>query len=367
MLGRTFACLGVLAILSAAPLLTAPARAAWGPFTSLPTTQLVSDPSCAAIDPTVGSAICGGIGPAGQLMFSTWNGSKWSAWTTVSVSATSAPSCANAETGQAVCAVRNSALQMVAYEYAKGAISKPLTLTATLGSAPGCGYSNPDSVVCAGRGPSGHLVSEEFNPGSVWAATSWISHGASFVVDSSVSCTGGGTADGDMICGWVTTGTAGAVAMYNSHTSTWSIGLNLGGHLTNPPVCAGAGVLTKAACFGTGTTSNLYINSYNGSSWSTSAWSGWDGLGGLVQGYSCAEYGLSSHQVNWACGVTGITNSGFWTNDYNGSSWSGWVQQGTETFIGSPSCFELDVEVKPGRVMCVLRQEDGQPVSIIGP
>lgn len=128
MLGRTFACLGVLAILSAAPLLTAPARAAWGPFTSLPTTQLVSDPSCAAIDPTVGSAICGGIGPAGQLMFSTWNGSKWSAWTTVSVSATSAPSCANAETGQAVCAVRNSALQMVAYEYAKGAIFETLDL-----------------------------------------------------------------------------------------------------------------------------------------------------------------------------------------------------------------------------------------------
>jgi len=122
------------------------------------------------------------------------------------------------------------------------------------------------------------------------------------------------------------------------------------------------------ACFATGTNSALYVNLYSGSDWAASSWGGWSDFDGLVHGYSCAYYAAINQPIGIDCGVTGLVNSGFWTNVFNGTSWGGWVQQGTGTYIGNPACFEVDKTVSPaGRAMCVVVQQNGRAASITGP
>jgi len=74
--------------------------------------------------------------------------------------------------------------------------------------------------------------------------------------------------------------------------------------------------------------SALYVNLYSGSDWAASSWGGWSDFDGLVHGYSCAYYAAINQPIGIDCGVTGLVNSGFWTNVFNGTSWGGWVQQG---------------------------------------
>jgi len=217
--------------------------------------------------------------------------------------------------------------------------------------------------LCAGRGPTGDLVSEAYN-GGTWSAASWKKVGATAsTVYSPLGCAPDDL--GNAICAWLTTGSAVAAREFNG--SRWSAEVNTGGTASNPPVCTDAGVTGQLACFATGTDSALFGNPFAGGKFVAAGWGGWGSIGGLVHGYGCAEFGRRAGLVNYACGVTGLPTSGFYTNEYNGSSWGNFVQQGTHTYIGSPSCFALNKTVTPGRVMCVVTEESGRSVSIVGP
>jgi len=141
----------------------------------------------------------------------------------------------------------------------------------------------------------------------------------------------------------------------------------MGDLLISVPLCTEAGVSGAVGCFGVAYDSIMYLNEFKGGTFFDAGWSGWSSSGGLVHGIGCAEFGRNAAQVNYACGVAALNDSGFWTNEYNGSSWGSWVQQGTATFIGNPSCVALNTTVTPGQVMCVMLQENGTAVSIVGP
>ena len=360
MLRRTFA---GLAALAAVPFMLAPvprAEAAWSGFTQLPNTLLVSDPSCAV--ESRGVALCAAIGPGSDLMYSRWNGTAWSAWTELTTVVTSTPSCTNAGSGKVVCAARDAALQLVAFRDSGGTISSVVSVAVpALGSGPSCAASSGGGVLCAGRGAKGDLVAATYNGATSWSGADWTVLAAQpQSVYSPVGCVAGGNAAGAVVCAWIGEGSAISADMYSA--GAWQGALDLGGAATNPPACV------AAACFVTGEDSSLYFNPYSGSGWGLSSWGGWSNFGGLVHGYSCADYAVVNQPVGLDCGVTGLIDSGFWTNVYNGTSWGGWVQQGTGTYIGDPSCFELDSVVSPaGRAMCVVVQRNGRAASITGP
>ena len=129
---------------------------------------------------------------------------------------------------------------------------------------------------------------------------------------------------------------------------------NLGGTATNPPDCTPGAINLVVGCFATGTDSAMYGRQYNDGAWAIGSWPGnWGSFGGVAQSYSCAGYATSASSVTYACGALGMTTSGFFTNEYSGGNWSGWVRQGTGTYIGTPSCFTLSTSVSPAKVMCV--------------
>jgi hypothetical protein len=346
-------------------LLWTPADAAWSSFRQLSNTSLESDPSCAAESP--GVALCAAIGPGSEIMYSRWNKTSWSAWTSLKTVVTSTPSCTNAGSGKVICAVRDTALQMVAYLDNSGSISSAATVKISLGSAPSCAAQSSGGVLCAGRGTTGNLVAATYKTSATWSSADWtVLPPQPQTVYSPVNCTAGGDAAGAVICTWISVGSAVTADMYSK--GKWQGALDLGPILTSVPACTSAPPDLAVACFAPGDSSGLYVNTYSDSGWSLSSWSGWESLGGLVHGYSCAYYVATGQPLGIECGATALTNSGFWTDVYNGSAWSGWAQQGTDTFIGNPACFELDHAVLPvGRAMCVVVQPNGRAASITGP
>jgi hypothetical protein len=358
MSGRAFAHICALLALLAAPPLAAPARA-WGGFTPLQNTPLVSDLSCASEAANI--AVCAAVGPGSRLLISRFDGTKWGNWVNFQV-VTSAPSCSNAGTRTVICAARDTALGLVAYQETSGTFTSMsgLAVAGSFGSAPSCAPLTAGGVLCAARSTTG-LLAGTFYSGGAWMASSWKTlKEARSLVYSPVSCTADNV--GDVVCGWVTTASGGATR--KSDGTAWGAEVDLSGAATNPLFCTEAGVAGAVGCFASGISSGLYFNEFNGGTFDAANWSGWDYLGGEVHGYGCAEFGLSAGKVNYACGVTAV-NSSFYTNEYNGSSWSGFALQGTATFIGNPSCIALNTAT--GQVMCVVLQENGTAVSIVGP
>jgi hypothetical protein len=62
------------------------------------------------------------------------------------------------------------------------------------------------------------------------------------------------------------------------------------------------------------------------------------------------------------CGVIGATDSAFYANVYNGSSWSTWMKIGG-TGVGTPSCAPLG----SGQAVCVVLGIDNKLTSVVGP
>ncbi len=368
MRGRWWLPLVALLALVAAPPFAVPARAAWGSYVSVGKALLESDPSCATESP--GVAFCAAVGPGGKLMFARNIAYTWTPWTSAADVVTSAPSCTSAGQGFVVCAARSASLELIAYLDASGTVSPGVTAKVIIGSAPGCApVSGGAGVLCAARSPSGELVGALYNGSGTWASTSWtVIKAVASTVYSPVNCTMLGDVAGDVICAWLTKGSAVATRVFAQGTGKWGGENDLGGTATNPPVCTADGLDIYVGCFATGTDSALFGNLYGpGPDNTIPVWGGWGSFAGLVHGYSCVDDGATAATVAFACGVTGLIDSGFWTNEYNGSSWSGWVQQGTATFIGAPSCIVFNAAVTPVQVMCVATQQNGMAVSITGP
>ncbi len=373
----------------------ASAGAAWSGFTGMGATPLVGNPSCARY--SEGAALCAGVGSNGTMLFDIYKGGSWHGWAALANAhaVASDPSCSgpgveDAVNDYVICAARTAAGDLVVDQYANGAFASELLVNAdgAIGSAPSCaplaGRSGALGVACMARTPTSQLVATLYRNSGAWSAgTNWkllgLSPGSSPSVLPVLSAPGCAPDNvGDVVCAWLSVAnaasTVAAVQLQPSKSNggvVWSATASLLGEGSNPPVCTDAGAVGQVACFTTGTSSALYGNEFSGGAFTSAHWAGWGGgFGGLVQAYSCADYGLHGGTTSYACGVVGLVNSGFWTNTLShvGAPWSGWVQQGTVTsFTGSPSCFALRREVTPGQVMCVVPHGNGTTSSITGP
>lgn len=352
--------MAAVVVLLATAWLASPAQAAWGSFVSMGPGAVLSDASCAADG--VGTAVCAAIGAKSALMVNRFNGSAWSGWTTLTGVVTSVPSCSAAGAGKVVCAARTTNLAMVVWLWSGSTWSAPLTVGGGLATAPSCAPLSAGQVLCAARATSSKIVAEKFS-GGTWAAASWTKIApVDFAVYSPVNCAPDDL--GHAICAWVSPQSQVSVREFSG--SAWSAALVLGGRATNPPICTDGGVGGKAACFATGTDSALWGNAFAGGAFTLANWGGWGSIGGLVSGYGCSEDGLHAGVLQYACGIVGLTDNGFWTNEYISGSWGSWVAHGG-SFVGNPACFALNTSVSPGRVMCVLSTSTSLGVSVVGP
>jgi hypothetical protein len=57
------------------------------------------------------------------------------------------------------------------------------------------------------------------------------------------------------------------------------------------------------------------------------------------------------------------SDAGLWVNSFNGTSWSGWLKIGTATYNGNPGC----TSIGGGRVLCGAVGVNGKAASTIGP
>jgi hypothetical protein len=308
-----------------------------------------------------GIALCAAIGPNGKLIYSRWNKTAWSPWATLDTVVTSAPSCTNAGTGKVLCAARDTTMHMVAYLDSAGSISAAVTVEVLLGSAPSCAARKGSAVLCAGRGTRGDLVSAVYNGNAIWSKADWtVLSPLGRAVYSPVNCVSVGPVAASVICAWIAEGST--VAVNSFVNGAWQGELNIGGTLTNPPTCAHNEYDSNVLCVATGTDGSLSFNLEIGGR------SGWIGMGSLTHGYSCAYYASAPVLYAIICGTTDPTTSGFFTEVDTHTNSTGWIRQGTATYIGNPACFELDNAVKPmGQAMCVAVQENGRAASITGP
>ena len=73
-----------------------------------------------------------------------------------------------------------------------------------------------------------------------------------------------------------------------------------------------------------GTDYGFYHKSYDGSSWHPSGTTSWDSVGGRLN--SPVAPALAAPAVNWLELFVKGTDSKWYTNSYNGSSWEGWIR-----------------------------------------
>ncbi len=337
----------------------APAGAAWSAFTSIGTSNVFSDPSCAADGN--GTAVCAALGSGSTPIVARFNGTSWSGWTHLSGTITVAPSCAAVITGEVICASRNTDLQLIAYLWNGKTWSASLAVATGLDSAPSCAALSGGKALCAGRSYEDGIVSAVYS-GKSWTASSWTN--PAVVVDAvygPVECTPDDV--GNAICAYLATGSTTKVREFET---AWSAAINIAGLATTPATCTDAGVGGKAACFAI-SEGGVYGQQFLGGSFTAAKWTGWGSIGGAGSSVSCAQYGQKAALVNFACGAVSLTDDRLYTNEYNGSGWSGWVALGTATFIGTPSCFALNRTTTPGRIMCALTTVANTAVATVGP
>jgi len=158
-----------LAIWLALPILliqVGPALASWGSFTSMGSTTVNADVSCA---PTSGGkAVCAATGMSNTLLVNEYSGSAWSGWTKLAGAVTSAPSCASDGNAHVVCAARGTSGGLSATIFNGTAWSTEVKVKATLSSGPSCASLGGGRVLCAARSSTGGLASTVFN-GSTWS------------------------------------------------------------------------------------------------------------------------------------------------------------------------------------------------------
>lgn len=158
----------------------------------------------------------------------------------------------------------------------------------------------------------------------------------------------------------------GAARMQTPAEASWSAFESMGtAKVVSDIACAADGAGT-AVCAATGTDTALYRTPFLGGAFALANWVPYGFMGGLIGGFGCSQSGQHAGLAHYDCGVIAVSNNGFWTNDYNGISWSGWLSLGG-LFVGRPNCLALNATVTPGVVMSALVTSASLGVSVTGP
>jgi hypothetical protein len=323
-------------------LISQPVYAAWGGFGL--GGVYTSDPSCTSLASSL--AICAGLGTDKALYVTYFNGSAWSGTRLPGVY-TSNPSCTSFATSQVICGALGTDGGLYVNWYNGGSWSG-FGLGGVYTSNPSCASvgtyqvtgRGTNRVICAGLGIDKALYVNLFD-GNSWSGTRLPG-----VYTSDPSCAPLGASE--VICGALGTDKALYVNRFNG--SSWS-GIRLPGVYTSNPSCASIGanqitgttVVTtnQAVCAGLGTDKALYVNRFNGNSWS-----GIRLPGVYISDPSCAPF--SENRV--ACAGLG-TDQALYVNLFSGSSWNGLRLPGVYT--SNPSCAPLGGIIVTDRVQIV--------------
>jgi hypothetical protein len=293
-------------------------------------------------------------------MVNEFNGSTWAGWKTLVSSVTSDPSCTSNGDGKIICAAVATGGGLQVTIFSGTAWSDPTTVAGTLlFSAPSCAeYISPD-VICVARNAAGGLSWAEYN-GTSWGAFAAVP--GTNVTDSNPSCTSD-HADG-VVCGVFTTAYNTLVNRFAD--GKWEGYLNIGGTAGGNPDCVyfqheTGSTLGPVECFVKGYQSQVYGSNYDGkSTWAATDWTGYGtGIGGeLNDNASCVSHELGE----FVCGVVGASDNEFFSNVYNGTSWSGWTLHGGSG-MGTPSCALLTTD----KVVCLILSTKNTLSSVVGP
>ena len=333
-------------------LATSPAWAAWSSFLTMGSTVVVADASCAT--PKSGQIVCAVRSLQNTLVVNIFNGTKWTGWTAlpgVATAVTSNPGCADDGAGKVICGARGATSALVATVFNGTAFGSLTTAGGQITSAPSCAALSAGKVVCVARSASGGLTSSVFN-GTAWSAFASITTPAY----SAPGCAPDRA--GNAICLFLTNTSAVLAARYNG--TSWTPAINIGGRASGEPICTEFGVAGKVACFARGTDTALWGIQFNGGTWSTAGWSLWGSLGGLVESKASCALLVGPSQI--VCGVQGTVDGALYGNQYNGTTWLGWVRVGG-TILGTPACTKL----ASGKALCAVTGVNNQGSSATGP
>jgi hypothetical protein len=345
-MNRILTCAMLLAVcLGSAPY----ASATWGKFISTGTATGVGNPSCAFV--STGHVVCAVLTDTAAIMVNEFNGTAWGKWTSLSGAVSSSPSCTSDGDGSVICGATatNGNLLWTIFNGTKW--STPATVAAALYSAPSCAQYSVGEVLCVARNATAGLAWSLYN-GTSWSAFAKLTTTAV----SAPACTTDN--NGGVVCSIFTTAYVTRVNRFAA--GAWKGFLSLGGDAGGEPDCASFNSSGRVACFAKAYNSGIYVDLFDGTSWATGDWSGYEGLGGAENdNASCASQAAGE----LVCGVISAITSGFFANVDAGSGFTGWVAIGTTTGLGSPSCAPLGTS----QVVCVVMGTNNKLSSVVGP
>ena len=335
----------VVVLISAVPA----SWATWSGPKGTGTATGIGSPSCAQV--STNKVACAVLTEKASIMVNEYNGSAWSTWKVLTGAAASSPSCTSDGDGKVICAATASTGSMLVTIFNGSAWSTPTDVTAALYSAPSCAEYTSGKVLCVARNASGGLA------WSLYSGTAWSTFAnISTTTVSGPACTS--DHNSGVVCAVYT---AGGVTLVDKFVGgSWKGLLNIGGQAEASPDCTFWKSNGEVACFAKGQSSEVYITTYNGGTWSVSNWESYQGLGGIVNdNASCTSQATG----DLVCGAIGPDGGNlFYGNTYNGAAWSGWVTTSTKGF-GSPSCAPLTT----GKAVCLVTGFNNELSSIVGP
>jgi hypothetical protein len=349
----------VYLLVSAATLLFIPsASATWSGSRSLGKTPVVGIPSCAQLGPS--EVMCVARSQSSTLMANEFSKSAWNGWTNLSGAVSSDPSCVADGLDNIACGVSTAANTLAVTLFNGKTWSSLNDSGGVIASSPSCALIHAGKVFCGARSVSGALTTSVFN-GATWGKFS--TQAASLV--SAPACTSDG--DGNVICeaNAIVNGVTNSIANLFDGLK-WQGFLTLNGYFIDKPFCLAPGekgsVEGEVWCLALGGNDVMWVDAFNGNGWSGGDWSGWrQGITGLVYPKSASCAPISGGSVT--CGFINVQDSLLYVNTWNGSSWSGYAKVGTKPLIAGPNCTTF----AKGKAMCVVVGLNSQALSVTGP
>lgn len=334
------------------------AWATWSSFKSLGKTSIVGEPACAQLASK--EVVCVTRSQTSTLMANEFN-KKWLGWTDLGDTVTSDAACTPDGAGDIVCAAASATSTLTATVFNGTSWSALVDSGVAISSVPTCALIKVGKVLCAARSVSGSLSSSVFKAGA-WGKFS--TETASLV--SAPNCTSDD--DGNVICAMYAMGTDGInhymVNLFDG--LKWQGFLTLAGYWTGNPVCVADGqdgsVEGGVFCFSQADNTGVYGSAFNGNGWSIGDWN-CDACvlvsGNVLPTFSCSNTGT----YNVTCAFLNMQDHLMYSDNFNGTNWTGYAKVGKSPIIGGPVC----TPYAKGSTVCVVVGINSQASSTTGP
>jgi hypothetical protein len=302
---------------------------------------MVTDPSCTTFAGT--QALCASVSTDGTLTVNHFDGTRWTGPQDAGGVVVRKPNCTHESLFDAMCAVIGVDQALYVNHFNGAAWSGFTHLGGVSMSDPACtGITGLSEMHCAIIGVDGALWVNDHD-GIGWSGFKKL--GGNYIYNP--TCTEDYTFGG-AFCAAVTT---------DGKLDGWKYANGVWGRMPNP-VSAGAAITADPSCTGIGRQdilcavragNSLRVNFANNGF----TWPRFSNLGGILAGAPSCTLSSSPFDATptAVCAVRGI-NSAVFINSFNGSSWSGYQALPGTTTVGAPSCTATNAASQP---LCAAR------------